>query len=66
MASDYGRKRQAVKLTPRIDNHQGAIKVTNHTAETSALIYARVAGFAYVLTTVLGVINNFFIAPELS
>lgn len=39
--------------------------MTNHTAETSALIYARVAGFAYVLTTVLGIINNFFIAPEL-
>jgi hypothetical protein len=39
--------------------------MTNHTAETSALFYARVAGFAYVLTVILGAINVFFISPNL-
>jgi hypothetical protein len=47
----------------------GGIEMTNRTAETSPLIYARVAGLAYVLIIILGIssvgiIDSNLIVPE--
>lgn len=39
--------------------------MANCTAETSPLIYARVAGFAYVIIIVIGVLNGIFIDSRL-
>jgi Domain of unknown function (DUF4386) len=39
--------------------------VTNRTTETPALVYARVAGFAYLAIAILGIFVNFFVIQGL-
>ena len=39
--------------------------MTNHTVETSQLIYARVAGFAYLLIIITPILKFFFIESNL-
>lgn len=39
--------------------------MTNRTAETSPLVYARVAGFLYILIIIIGVLNGIFIDSNL-
>lgn len=41
------------------------IEMTNRTAEASPLIYARVAGFLYMLIIIIGVLNGIFIDSKL-
>lgn len=39
--------------------------MTNHTSETSPIVYARVAGLAYLITIMLGIFSVNFVASDL-
>ena len=39
--------------------------MTNGIAETSPLVYARVAGFAYLITIIIGILNGIFVDSRL-
>ena len=48
-----------------LDHQKRGIERTNRTAETSPLIYARAAGFAYLIIIIAGIFAQFFVRSSL-